>query len=248
MSENTNEQGITLALNAMAEVLTKNNETLDNINTFFGYIAKAAEEDEKEEQEKEDEKTVEDEKEELVKAITDNVFNALLKAMSDSGAKGEDNQKASIKTNKEDMQGTIENGKVGSKPGLTPPNIGPNTSKADDSCEGKEDESEEKDEKKEEYSQIEELKKQMNEMQKAFDTKLETEVSNRLRKAGWKEEKGLNSPIRTEIGAGEVDIKKGDSPEEVEKKLAKLPYNVLKRMELNSDADNIPDNIRQLIQ
>lgn len=125
--------------------------------------------------------------------------------------------------------------------------------------EGMEEEMEEEMEGDGEYSEtevrnmarmIKELRKDMATMKKGESTRVEKEVEMRLRKAGWREEKGLAKGRLTTLGGNDVPIVKSDtSGIELVDQLESLPWSelaLLKEAKAQGFTDGIPQEIIDL--
>jgi len=111
-----------------------------------------------------------------------------------------------------------------------------------------EKEEDEKDaEKDKEYPEVEKLRKENAELKKGIDKKVNKAIEDRMRKMGWKEEKGLVAPKRVELGAEEALIRKATDPEDKIAEMAKLDYATLKRLEIQSETDDLSPEIKQFL-
>jgi hypothetical protein len=233
MPDNETNEGIQFALNAMAEVLNKQNATLDSINDFF---SKAAEQ----EADYSEQEIVKSEREAIIKDTATVVIEALAEAgylskdLSADNAEGEDGKKTAL-PEKDELVGMDAKQKV----------IQASVSvvKDEDKDEKKEDEDEE-DEKDGKYAKLE---KELAELKKSMGIQVNDAVTGKLRKSGWKEEKGLVSPRQISLGADTPEIKKGMSDEEKIGEMAKLPYSTLVKMSLQSEAGQLDPAIAKLI-
>jgi len=122
------------------------------------------------------------------------------------------------------------------------------------------DEDEEDKEKKEEYPEIEEMAKAIADIQKMVSSKgknvqkmVQAETEQRLRKMGFREESGLNSPklIRYDDALGVDDtspIRKAATEEDTVDQMMQMSYGELRRLQEqveNGDTDGIP---RELLE
>jgi len=66
---------------------------------------------------------------------------------------------------------------------------------------------------------------------------------------GWREETGLVSPRRVAMGVNDTPVlKKGMEKEDRIAELAKLDYATLKKMEIESEAGELPEGIAQFVR
>jgi hypothetical protein len=87
--------------------------------------------------------------------------------------------------------------------------------------------------------EMENLRKQMDEMKATEEERIKKELSTRLAKAGWREEKKLAQPeIKRYIeGSGDIMISKDAKPEEAVEKLSKLSYKTLRDMQSKTEKE-----------
>ena len=99
-----------------------------------------------------------------------------------------------------------------------------------------EEEEEDADAEKSMMKQLEALKKQVADYEANMQKAIQTETEGRLRKMGFREDNGLQRPMRTEVGLG-VDgtspIKKQAANADVADQLASLSYKELRDLQVN---------------
>lgn len=84
--------------------------------------------------------------------------------------------------------------------------------------------------------ELEALKKENSDLKTGMDEKIKKELSERMAKAGWREEKKMAQPAMRYIeGSGDIMISKDAKPEEAVDKLAKLSYKTLRQMKSETD-------------
>ena len=218
-------EGNTLALSATAE-------TLETMNSYLGRLIQKQEADEekKEEELKEQEEEEKEEKmvKNLIKALEITYPNLFKEAgpdvpaeMTNTGADSEEGSEK-VDTKPEESQKPIDDGNV--------------TDKVEKQEDEKEEEKVEKEGSDEEKEKQEEEKEEDKE---DMENMIQKAVEERLRKAGFKESKGLNSPTSRDLGTGDMPILKGDESEsETVEKMKDLSYKELRRMQEKMNQDS----------
>tara|TARA_R110000824_G_scaffold104092_6_gene247028 strand:+ start:853 stop:1536 length:684 start_codon:yes stop_codon:yes gene_type:complete len=105
--------------------------------------------------------------------------------------------------------------------------------------------------KKSQADEISFLKNQMEELQKGIDEKIEKEATTRLRQLGFREESGLQAPelIKYDSTIGvdeETPIKKSDDNGDVIEQLSKLSYRELRNLQYKiqiGDTNGVPKEL-----
>ena len=222
-------QGVTLGLGATSEILTQQYEVLSK-------MLRKQEEEEEEEEEEEAAMQKSIEQEAMIKSI--------VKALEDSGKfvlKGDEPKPDTISTKPETQQDVIqaadpvEDEEDEEKKSVT------KMKKQDD-----EDKEEEKEEEKE-YPEVEKLKKELEGLKKSMLDNVDSEVDKRLRKMGWKQEKGLVGPKRVAMGVEDENRIKKSSDEDREAQLAGLSWSELVKLRMASEADELDPAIKQFL-
>ena len=113
-----------------------------------------------------------------------------------------------------------------------------------------EEEEEDADAEKSMMKQLEALKKQVAEYEASMQKAIQNETESRLRKMGFREDNGLQRPVRTEIGLG-VDgtspIKKQAAQADTIDQLASLSYKQLRDLQVNIEAGKTEGVPRELL-
>jgi len=98
--------------------------------------------------------------------------------------------------------------------------------------------------------QLEALKKQVADYEANMQKAIQTETEGRLRKMGFREDNGLQRPMRTEVGLG-VDgtspIKKQAANADVADQLAGLSYKELRDLQVNIEQGKTEGVPRELL-
>ena len=221
-------EGVTLALQAVAEVLSKMDERLAKEEEAVE-IAKA-------------EKEAEVQRTEIQEMIS--------KAVSDALAGF---NLAKQETSEEEVELEKEEDHV--KVTLEKDHVDGHDSKEDKDEEDEEEEEAEKGGmgyKKSQEDEIAFLKNQINEIQNGIDEKIEKEATTRLRQLGFREENGLQAPelIKYDSTMGvdeETPIKKSeDNNDGVIDQLSKLSYRELRNLQYKiqvGDTDGVPNEL-----
>jgi len=218
-------KGVTLGLGATSEVLTKQYEVLSK-------MLRKQEEDEEEDEAKAEEKKKSVEKEAMIKSI--------VKALEDSGKfvlKGDEPKPDTISTKPETQQEVIQ--------AAAPKEDEEEEEKKSVSKMKKQDEEEAEEDK--EYPEVEKLKKEIESLKKSMLDNVDSEVDKRLRKMGWKQEKGLVGPKRVTIGIEDENKIKKSSNEDRETQLASLSWSELVKLRMASEADELDPAIKQFL-
>ncbi len=113
-----------------------------------------------------------------------------------------------------------------------------------------EEEEEEADAEKSLSKQLAALKKQVAEYEASMSKSIQVETESRLRKMGFREDNGLQRPMRTEVGLG-VDgtspIKKQAANADVADQLASLSYKELRDLQVNIENGKTEGVPRELL-
>ena len=216
-------KGVTLGLGATSEVLTKQYEVLSK-------MLRKQEEDEEEDEAKEEEKKKSAEQEAMIKSI--------VKALEDSGKfvlKGDEPKPDTISTKPETQQEVIQ---------AAAPKEDEEEKKSVSKMKKQDEEEAEEDK---EYPEVEKLKKEIESLKKSMLDNVESEVDKRLRKMGWKQEKGLVGPKRVSIGIEDENKIKKSSNEDRESQLASLSWSELVKLRMASEADELDPAIKQFL-
>ena len=250
------QEGTTLAWNAISDVLTKTHDAVGTLNdttgAMSGYISKLVAKQEKDE---EDAKLVDEEEEE--KKSFDNLVKALLasgfvtKDMSEPMGDDSKESKKTITSKPDEQQEVIQAAVV---------------EKQEEEEEEKKpvaDEEEEKEKEEEkEYPEVEKLKKAVaklekgnEELKKSIDEKVEEKVDGVLRKMGIRKEQRTFSPKPHQLeplGADEDRIVKGSEAVMTEDdrvgELKKMSYAEIRKLQIISEADQLPEEFKKYIQ
>ncbi|MBI2020206.1 hypothetical protein HYS94_02185 [Candidatus Daviesbacteria bacterium] len=237
-------EGTMLGLAAISEVIQKNNE----------YFAKQAEYDEMEEEEAKNKEEEEMEKkgmDDLTKAVSEAVMKQVRDMMANAphqvGGKagwpvkggGEDDAKTvTPRTAENEVQKPIQAQDMASKV----------EDKDKEEYPKEEDEHKDLIEKSALAKELMELKKSFEDYKNGIDSRVEKEVTARLGKLGFHEDKSLIAPKVSAKSLGtNVDVpitKTADG--DVTDEMAKLPWAVLKNMEvkiMKGDTDGVPQEI-----
>lgn len=239
MAEQEVNEGILLALGAQAEVLSKMNGTLDNLNTYFSTLSKSQEVEVAKAEEQNFAEQVEYERQGLIKAVATEVLQMISKELSTEGAGGENGKAKKLSTDSGSIQDVIQASK--DKPNNIPQ--GNRVTKGEEEDEEGEEKEETKDEEKEDkkFPSEEDFKK-------SVAAEVTAAVEARFQKMGWKQERSLKAPVRVELGADMgMEIKKGATQEEAIAVMAKYDYPTLVRMQLQAEAEGLPPEMTQLI-
>ena len=231
MADNEKDE-VFVALGAIGEVLTKQNQVL-------GMLLAKAEADEEEEEEAEEKREEEMEKAALVKSITDQVMKAIDERLSkaDEAKQGITAKQVDVKLPASEAQKVIQAAVVTKAVPDEADEKAKAAAAADAEKKGKKDE--------EEYPEVEKLRKQISEMQVANEALIKKQVEERLQKAGWVEEKNTAAVRRVAIGA---DIQKSEvSADDKIGQLSQLSYAQLKKMEMQAEVNELPDELRKFI-
>mgnify|MGYP001562405969 FL=1 len=95
------------------------------------------------------------------------------------------------------------------------------------------------------------FKKQLASFQKSMETNIKKETESRMRKMGFREERGLASPKIRSLGVDETPIvkaQKASSPEEMANELSKLSYKQINRLRFQMEAGDTTGVPRELLQ
>jgi len=233
MAGENHEDGVLLALSAVAENLNSNNLVLSKLlhkmdAEDISAIEKA------EALEKSAEKAA------LIKELTASVVKAL---------------EASGKLRKEDSKESAR--KIASNPDKQQEIIQASDDEDEDDKKEdekdakqlemkKEDEEEEDDKEKaedKEYPEVEKLKKELAEIKKSIND----QVEQRMRKAGFVEESNTVPVRRVAMGVGDNTIRKSVSQDDKIGQMAQLSYQQIKQLEMQSEVDELPEEIKQFI-
>lgn len=235
MANEIDQDGLVLALGAISEVLTKQSGVLDRLLTKM-------DEEAEEEDKKAEEEAVEEEKEELVKMLKAEILKELSAANATNTGADSDEKKKTIST----TPGPAKNKAL---PGTQPEQKQQEVIQAADDAEDEAEDKKDEDEEDKEYPEVEKLSKQIAELQKNMADMIQVGVNDRLRKMGWREETGLVSPRRVAMGVNDTPVlKKGMEKEDRIAELAKLDYATLKKMEIESEAGELPEGIAQFVR
>lgn len=270
---NEDGDGLTLALGALSETLNKNYDVLSKMSERFEKQDKEKEKQDEEVKKAEEQKSIVND---VIKALEDGGYiekqdaKQSAKTIDTNPEKQQDViQAANAKKKKDeeevekqgkDEEEEYEEKKSVKKQDKDEEEYEEKKGKDEEEYEekkavkkqNKDDDEEEEEEKKgkkkeEEYPEVEKLKKQVEELQKSFDEKVEASVDERLRRMGWKQEDGLKAPKRTTSMGDDSDVKKSTDVDNVEE-LAKLDYGTLKKMEMEAEADQLPDGVKQFLR
>jgi len=239
MSEET--EGINLALSANAEVLTKMNSVLEKM------LSKQEEDDEEEDMKKATLAKA-DERASLVKEIMKEMEGKFVSKEADSSEKKidptekPDDQQDVIQASDDEDEKEEKMKKM--------KKMKKQDAEDDDKEEKQDEEEDKKDEEEEdkEYPEVEKLKKELDSLKKSMNDAIKKGIDDRFRRQGWREEKGLASPKRVELGVdGDPVLKKGMDREEKITELAKLDYGTLKKMEIAAETDALDPALKQFL-
>ena len=243
-------EGTNLALAAVAEVLQKMDSRLSKEDAV--------------EIERLQKEQAQDEQSRLVKAVAEEVFNLLkegtnteekgldvsgearkAKATGKTAANADDAEKsAPVNTKLEDQQNTIQAMYKADDEEEEDFPVEEKTYKEDDDEEMPEDE-----EMKSMKKQLDALKKQISEYEGNMEKAIADESQNRLRKMGFREERGLAAPaISNGMGVdGTTVIQKAQNGVDVVDQLAGLSYNELRKIQQNIEMGNTDGVPRELL-
>ena len=227
-------EGVTLGLGALAEVL-------DRMNTR---LSKADDDEEKTKREEEEE--------EEQKAMY-NVIKEIVKQELRETGETKEKKASGLPEPPAEKEADVPQEKIKNKPEQSQtPVVG--MKKQDEEEEDQNDD--EEDEDKEEYPELEAMKKenadlktQIEEMKKSIVAEVRKATDSRLRKMGWKEEKQLAGVVRKELGDDNPPIIKAadvTSEEDVIEQLSKLSYSALNKLRFQvemGNTDGIPQEI-----
>ena len=221
-------EGVTLALQAVAEVLSKMDERLAKEEEAVE-IAKAQQEAEVQRTE-----------------IQEMISKAVSEALAGFNLAKEETSEEEVELEKEEDHVKVT---------LEKDHVDGHDSKEDKDEEDEEEEEAEKGGmgyKKSQEDEIAFLKNQINEIQNGIDEKIEKEATTRLRQLGFREESGLQAPelIKYDSTMGvdeETPIKKSeDNNDGVIDQLSKLSYRELRNLQYKiqvGDTDGVPNEL-----
>lgn len=246
------QKGSQLALGALAETLQKQDETLNRVGEFLGYLVQKAEEAEEEEDE---ERAKDEEEEELEKMMSFLAKHFVLKG--EFPPSGPDSSEGKARLREDEQRGADEDGErherdkgTGQK---TQPIIQAAEDNKDDGDEDEDDEGKEEDKKDEEYPKVEQLEKmvraltaQLTDLKKGMDARVKEETGIRLAKLGFKEESSLTAPKRV-APTERTDIVKSRERADVQNELDNLSWSQLVNLRMQADTNSLPDEVKQLI-
>jgi len=212
-------KGNRMALEAVAE-------QLDSFVKMSSTLAKGFEAKDEEEKKKKEDKDEKEKFEKLCKAVVEAIKKDVVSVPSTQKEemvqpKGPDSKMEAGKVPEaQQHQQVIDDGKAG----------------AAESLPGAQKEMEEGVVVKKMQEELEALKKENSDLKTGMDEKIKKELSDRMAKAGWREEKRLAQPAMRYIeGSGDIMISKDATPEEAADKLAKLSYKTLRKMKDDTD-------------
>ena len=215
-------EGVSLALSAVAEVLSKMDERLAKQDA--------------EEVKKSELAEVESQKLELAEMIKSIVSQAVSEfTKADDDDKDEENIDDIIEEIEEDEEEEVDK-----------------EYEEDDEDDEEEVEKGRYRKSKDSNSEISSLKKQIAELRAGVDEKIEKETDNRLRKLGFREETGLKAPAVVRYDTMGVEdttpIRKSEEPSNVVEQLVKMSYTQLRTLQhkiQSGDTEGVP---RELIE
>lgn len=218
-------EGVTLALSAVAEVLSKMDERLAKQEAEEIKKAEVAEAE-----------LQKSELAEMIKSIVSQAVAEFTKADEEEDDQDEEDANDFIEDIKEEEEAEEEE-----------------IDKADEDDDDEEEVDKGKYMKsKDSNSEIATLKKQIAELQSGIDEKIQKEADTRLRKLGFREETGLKAPEVVRYNTMGVEdttpIQKSEEPTNVVEQLAKMSYTQLRTLQhkiQSGDTDGVP---RELIE